>query len=166
MCSSDLSGDTVVENDGEGIDQVLATVSYTLTGHVENLTLGGSALDGTGIASILTGLPVAAVHKNGVLRGLLQQGLQEAVPEAGFTAAVNSVLPARTPSYSSYAMQPMPAEAPPSADERNRAEAIAESLGRDQYDSLWNERNKAHRSVVGSLLDYLPSSPTLWGAVQ
>ena len=125
-----------------------------------------SALDGTGIASLLTGLPVAAVSKDGVLKGLLRQGLQEAVPEAGFTTAVNSVLPARTPSYSAYFMQPMPAEAPTSAEDRNRAEVIAESLGRDQHDSLWNERNKAHRSVVGSLLDYLPSSPTLWGAVQ
>ena len=43
--------DTVVEAQGEGVDEVLATISYTLTDQVENLTLTGmAAIDGTGNA--------------------------------------------------------------------------------------------------------------------
>jgi VCBS repeat-containing protein len=45
------AGDSVVERAGEGLDTVAASVSYTLTDHVENLTLtGDAAVDGTGNA--------------------------------------------------------------------------------------------------------------------
>jgi Ca2+-binding RTX toxin-like protein len=45
----DNSGDVVVENPGEGSDDVRASVSYALTDNVENLTLAGiENLNGTG----------------------------------------------------------------------------------------------------------------------
>jgi len=47
----DNAGDIVIENLGEGIDNVQAGISYTLTDNVENLTLTGSAsINGTGNA--------------------------------------------------------------------------------------------------------------------
>lgn len=46
----DGAGDSVTELLGEGIDTVSSGISYTLGNHVENLTLTGSALDGTGNA--------------------------------------------------------------------------------------------------------------------
>jgi trimeric autotransporter adhesin len=44
----DNTGDVVGENPGQGIDYVLASVNYTLDNNVENLTLTGSATQGTG----------------------------------------------------------------------------------------------------------------------
>ncbi|GAB5606502.1 beta strand repeat-containing protein [Sideroxyarcus sp. TK5] len=50
----DNAGDLVIENAGEGIDQVKSSITYTLTDNVENLTLTGiagqthPAIDGTG----------------------------------------------------------------------------------------------------------------------
>jgi Ca2+-binding RTX toxin-like protein len=45
----DSLGDVIVENPGEGVDSVTATISYTLGASLENLTLKGSAnLNGTG----------------------------------------------------------------------------------------------------------------------
>ncbi len=45
----DNTGDLVLENVGEGIDTVKSSITYTLTGNVENLTLTGSvAINGTG----------------------------------------------------------------------------------------------------------------------
>ncbi|HSH85632.1 MAG TPA: calcium-binding protein, partial [Methylophilus sp.] len=45
----DNTDDIVIENDGEGIDGVKASVSYTLSNYVENLTLTGTAaINGTG----------------------------------------------------------------------------------------------------------------------
>jgi Ca2+-binding RTX toxin-like protein len=42
-------GDVVIENPGEGIDTVEASISYALTANVENLTLTGTAqINGTG----------------------------------------------------------------------------------------------------------------------
>ena len=52
------SGDIVIENLGEGIDAVFASVSYALSDNVENLTLTGTAdLNGTGNAldNVITG---------------------------------------------------------------------------------------------------------------
>jgi serralysin len=44
----DDSGDLVAELVGEGTDTVSSSISYTLTGHVDNLVLTGAALAGTG----------------------------------------------------------------------------------------------------------------------
>ena len=52
------AGDVVVENLNEGTDSVQASISYTLTANVENLTLtGGGNINGTGnnLANSLTG---------------------------------------------------------------------------------------------------------------
>ncbi|HET9865761.1 MAG TPA: calcium-binding protein, partial [Nitrospira sp.] len=54
----DVTGDVVLENAGEGIDTVQATITYTLASNVENLTLmGTSAINGTGNAldNVITG---------------------------------------------------------------------------------------------------------------
>jgi len=54
----DNAGDIVIENAGEGVDIVEASVSYTLTDNVENLTLvGASGINGTGNAldNLITG---------------------------------------------------------------------------------------------------------------
>ena len=44
----DNAGDTVIEHANEGADTVLASVDYTLTANVENLTLTGAATYGAG----------------------------------------------------------------------------------------------------------------------
>ncbi|KQM36423.1 calcium-binding protein [Sphingomonas sp. Leaf10] len=46
----DTVGDVVTEQAGEGVDGVTASVSYTLSDHVENLTLATGAASGTGNA--------------------------------------------------------------------------------------------------------------------
>jgi Ca2+-binding RTX toxin-like protein len=46
----DNAGDRVVEKAGEGRDTVAASIDYTLSDNVENLTLTGTALRGTGNA--------------------------------------------------------------------------------------------------------------------
>jgi trimeric autotransporter adhesin len=54
----DNTGDVVIENAAEGTDTVNASITYTLTNNVENLTLTGTtAINGTGnsAANILTG---------------------------------------------------------------------------------------------------------------
>ncbi|MBX9885291.1 MAG: hypothetical protein K2X68_09990 [Novosphingobium sp.] len=64
----DSTGDKVIELNGEGIDLVKASVSFTLGGFVENLLLTGSAaINGTGnsLANTLTGNSA-----NNVLAGL------------------------------------------------------------------------------------------------
>ncbi|WP_292556451.1 calcium-binding protein [Methylobacter sp.] len=65
----DNAGDVVTENLDEGIDNVQSSVTYTLTGNVENLTLtGGSTINGTGNAldNVIIGNAAANVL-NGVL---------------------------------------------------------------------------------------------------
>ncbi len=54
----DSASDGVIENAGEGTDHVMTTVTLTLTGNVENLTLlGSSGISGTGntLANVITG---------------------------------------------------------------------------------------------------------------
>ena len=49
----DNEGDAVIEFAGEGVDHVKSSVTYTLIGDVENLTLSGTAsIDGTGNSEI------------------------------------------------------------------------------------------------------------------
>ena len=59
-------GDLVVEAASEGVDHVEASISYTLTAEVENLTLTGAAVAGTGNAlnNVITG-NAAANHLKG-----------------------------------------------------------------------------------------------------
>lgn len=51
------TGDTITELTGEGIDTVISSVAWTLTGDLDNLTLTGAALIGTGdaLVNIITG---------------------------------------------------------------------------------------------------------------
>ena len=54
----DNTGDLVTENDGEGMDAVQSSLTYTLAANVDNLTLtGAAAIDGIGNAldNVLTG---------------------------------------------------------------------------------------------------------------
>jgi VCBS repeat-containing protein len=61
--SGQAQGDVIIENAGEGVDNVLSSVSYTLSGNIENLTLtgpstgSGAAINGIGNAgdNIITG---------------------------------------------------------------------------------------------------------------
>jgi Ca2+-binding RTX toxin-like protein len=67
------TGDAVLENDGEGIDEVIAYIDYTLTGNVENLTLIGSPDNGmpTPISGAGNALDnhIVGNDRNNVLRG-------------------------------------------------------------------------------------------------
>ncbi len=53
----DDDGDQVIERVGEGRDQVIASVDWTLGSSIENLTLGGTAVQGTGngLGNVLIG---------------------------------------------------------------------------------------------------------------
>jgi len=53
----DNAADQVVENASEGVDTVLASVSYALAANVDNLVLTGGAVSGTGndLANVITG---------------------------------------------------------------------------------------------------------------
>ncbi|MBD9632517.1 matrixin family metalloprotease [Pseudomonas sp. PDM19] len=44
----DNTGDVVIENANEGTDTVYASINHTLAGNIENLTLTGGAINGTG----------------------------------------------------------------------------------------------------------------------
>lgn len=63
----DNSQDVIIEAAGEGLDQVVASVSYTLSDNVENLTLIGDAIEGTGNALSNT---LRANVTGSILRGL------------------------------------------------------------------------------------------------
>ena len=72
------TGDTIVENAGEGTDAVLSAVTYTLAANVENLTLTGtSAINGTGNAlnNAVTGNTGANVLDGGAGADTLAGGL-------------------------------------------------------------------------------------------
>jgi Ca2+-binding RTX toxin-like protein len=94
----DDTGDMVVELAGEGMDTVLAGISYTLAANVENLTLtGNAALNGTGnaLANVLGGNA-----GNNVLAGgaggdtyLASRGMgQDRIVEDDATPDINDVL--------------------------------------------------------------------------
>src|SRR5205085_8658551 len=53
----DNAGDVVTEGASEGLDKVIASVSYALAANVEDLLLVGAALNGTGneLANVITG---------------------------------------------------------------------------------------------------------------
>ncbi|MDD9901468.1 MAG: S8 family serine peptidase [Alphaproteobacteria bacterium] len=72
----DNVGDTVVENTGAGTDIVISTVSYSLSANVENLTLMGSAVTGTGNSSdnILIGNNAANTLNGGGGNDILDGG--------------------------------------------------------------------------------------------
>ncbi|MHA6299952.1 hypothetical protein [Devosia sp. CAU 1758] len=64
----DNASDSVIEQSGEGTDLVLASVTHALAGHVENLTLTGSAaINGTGnsLNNVLIGNAAANVLSGG-----------------------------------------------------------------------------------------------------
>ena len=64
----DNSGDTVVENAGEGTDVINSSASYTMAANVENLTLTGtSAINGSGndLNNLLTGNSAANMLSGG-----------------------------------------------------------------------------------------------------
>ncbi|MGJ0486227.1 MAG: calcium-binding protein [Methylomicrobium sp.] len=62
------TGDVIIENPGEGIDNVQSSISYTLTDNVENLALSGTAsINGTGNA--LNNV-IAGNTGNNILAGL------------------------------------------------------------------------------------------------
>jgi serralysin len=73
----DQAGDVVVEASGEGIDTVSSGISYTLGDHVENLTLTGNALNGTGNAldNSITGNALGNVLDGGVGADTMAGGL-------------------------------------------------------------------------------------------
>jgi Ca2+-binding RTX toxin-like protein len=64
----DNSADKVVESSGQGMDQVVSAVTYTLSSNVENLTLSGTAaVDATGnsFANVLAGNSAANTLNGG-----------------------------------------------------------------------------------------------------
>jgi Ca2+-binding RTX toxin-like protein len=72
----DAAGDSIVESASEGTDTVVASVSYTLTSNVENLTLTGSAVSGTGntLNNTLQGNAAGNVLNGGVGSDTLKGG--------------------------------------------------------------------------------------------
>ena len=89
------TGDTIVENAGEGIDNVQSSVNYTLSDNVENLTLTGTAkINGTGSAddNIITGNSAANVLTGGAGDDTYYIGAGDSVIElvAGGTDTVYS----------------------------------------------------------------------------
>lgn len=64
----DNSLDVVNENSAEGTDTILSSINYTLGNHVENLTLGGAAISGTGnsLGNVITGNSLVNTLAGGV----------------------------------------------------------------------------------------------------
>lgn len=63
----DHAGDSIIEQSGQGIDTVEASINYSLISHLENLTLTGGALIGTGngLANTIRGNALANVLTGG-----------------------------------------------------------------------------------------------------
>jgi len=63
----DNPGDLVTENAGEGTDLVMSSIDYTMGANVENLTLTGAAISGTGnaLANTITGNALANILDGG-----------------------------------------------------------------------------------------------------
>ncbi|KQR80212.1 family 16 glycosylhydrolase [Sphingomonas sp. Leaf343] len=73
----DDAGDIVFENVGEGTDTVIANINYTLGRNIENLTLAGDALRGTGneLDNVLTGNASANILVGGAGNDRLDGGI-------------------------------------------------------------------------------------------
>ncbi|SDH82127.1 calcium-binding protein [Pseudomonas panipatensis] len=74
--SVDNSGDLVIENANEGTDTVNASISYSLGANVENLTLTGNAISGTGntLNNVLIGNAYANTLNGGAGNDTLDGG--------------------------------------------------------------------------------------------
>jgi Ca2+-binding RTX toxin-like protein len=72
----DNLGDQVIEQAGEGIDSVESSIDYTLTAHVENLRLTGTALRGTGNgeSNVILGNALANILDGGAGADILAGG--------------------------------------------------------------------------------------------
>jgi len=73
----DNTGDVVMENAGEGADQVVSSVGYTLPDHVENLTLTGTAATsatGNALDNVLVGNSAKNVLTGGAGDDVLDGG--------------------------------------------------------------------------------------------
>jgi Ca2+-binding RTX toxin-like protein len=72
----DNVGDTIVEQANEGIDEVRASLDYTLPAFVNNLTLVASAYHGTGndIENVITGSSIANILDGGAAADTLIGG--------------------------------------------------------------------------------------------
>lgn len=74
----DDAGDVVTESSSQGSDTVQASVSYTLTSNVENLTLAGNAdisATGNGLANVISGNTGANVLSGGAGSDTMSGGL-------------------------------------------------------------------------------------------
>ncbi len=89
----DNVGDTVTENANEGVDTVQSSLTYTLGGNVENLTLTGTtAINGTGNAldNVLTGNSAVNVLTGGAGNDTYIVGTGDTVTEAA-SAGIDTV---------------------------------------------------------------------------